>query len=108
MLNWPGLRPLRGIGWGFRPQWREQNYVADRRRVGKEHRQAIDADAFARRRRHAVAQRANIIPIHLLRHFVSALRDLRLKAPLLFHWLVQLRKPIPDLHPLDANLETRG
>src|SRR5260221_14476687 len=108
MLNSSGLRPLLRIRWRFRPQLREQNYVADRRRVGKDHRHAIHADPFARRRRHAVAQRANIIPIHLLRHFVSALRDLRLKAPLLFHWIVQLRKAIRDLHPCDVNLETLG
>src|SRR6266404_5995598 len=108
MLNSSGLRPLLRIRWRLRPQLREQNDVTDGGRVRKEHRQAVDADAFARRRRHAMAQRANIIPIHLLRHFVSALCHLRLKAPLLFHWIVQLRKTIRDLHPCDVNLETLG
>ena len=37
----------------------------------------IDADAFAGGRRHAVRQRANVIHIDYLRHFVATLRDLR-------------------------------
>src|SRR5713101_3437444 len=56
MLNSSRLAALLRIGWRFRAQLWEQNYVADGRRVREEHRQTIDADALARSRRHAVAQ----------------------------------------------------
>src|SRR5579859_4085021 len=72
----------------LRPQLREQNHIADRRRVRKQHGQAINADPFPCRRRHAVAQRPYIIPIHLLGRLIPATLHLRSKAPFLFYRIV--------------------
>src|SRR5689334_22517348 len=47
----------------FRPHVRKQNDVANARAVREQHDQAIDADTFARGRRQAVFERANVIGI---------------------------------------------
>ena len=52
-----------------------------------------------------MGQRANIIHVELLRHFVAALRDLRQESSLLFRRIVQFRKAIGDFHPRHVNLE---
>ena len=78
----------------FGPQQRKEDDVANRRRIGEQHRQPVDADAFAGGRRHAVSERANIIDIDMLRHFVATLRDLRQESALLFGGIVQLREAI--------------
>src|ERR1700687_4930329 len=88
MLNSLRLAALLRIGWRFRTQLREQNDVADRRRVRQEHRQTIDADAFARGRRHAVAQRTYVVPVDLFGNRVSTLRDLRAKATFLLYRII--------------------
>src|SRR6266478_6161734 len=54
MLNSSRLRALPRIRWRFRAQLRKQNYVADGRRVRKEHVQTVDADALTLRTRPAV------------------------------------------------------
>src|SRR3954470_18232816 len=43
---------------------RKQNHVADRRAVGEQHHEAIDADAFPTGGRQAVFERANVIVVH--------------------------------------------
>src|SRR6266404_4042494 len=108
MLNSSGLRALLRTGRRLRAQLREQNNVTDGRRVREEHRQAIDADAFARGGRHAVAERADIVPVDLLRRFVSALRDLRLKAALLIYGIVQFRKAVRNLHSGNVDFKALG
>src|SRR5215218_8735404 len=45
----------------FALQLWKQDHVADRRRIGQQHHQAIDADPFARRRRQSVFHRANVV-----------------------------------------------
>src|ERR1700737_2626329 len=67
MLDSSGFRALLRIRWSFRAQLGKQNDVADGRRVRKEHRQAIDADAFARRRGQPGAPAPYIVPVTLLR-----------------------------------------
>src|ERR1700737_4053216 len=57
MLAPSGFRALLGMRWSSRGKLGKKNEGGDGRRVQKEHRQAIDAYAFARRRGHAVAQR---------------------------------------------------
>ena len=42
---------------------REQQHVADGRRIGEQHGEPIDADADASSRRHAVLERANVIRV---------------------------------------------
>src|SRR5580700_4029332 len=63
----------------FRPKQRKENNVADRRRIGQQHRQAVDANAFSRRGRHAIAERADVVHVELLWNFIASLRDLRRK-----------------------------
>src|SRR6266852_1359070 len=108
MLNSSGLAALLRIGWRFRAQLWEQNDVPYGRRVREEHRQTIDADAFARSRRHAVAQRAYVVPVDLLGNLVATLRNLRAKATFLLYRIIQLRKAIRDFHPCDVNLKALG
>src|SRR6266478_5536041 len=101
MLNSSGLRALLRTGRRLRAQLREQNNVADGRRVRKEHGQTVDADAFARGRRHAVAQRAKVVPVDLLGHFVPTQRDLRAKAAFLLSNSRPVHSPSLEL-PLEA------
>src|SRR6266446_4758478 len=108
MLNSSGRAALLRIGWRFRAQLWEQNDVADGRRVREEHRQAIDADAFARGRRHAIAQRTYVVPVDLLGNLVATLRNLCAKAPLLLRGIIQFRKAIGDFHSGDVDLEALG
>src|SRR5215510_6629420 len=53
------------------PQLWEEDDVADRCLVGKEHDQPVDADAFARSRWHAILQGAQEVFIDCMRLFVS-------------------------------------
>src|SRR5580692_5935618 len=62
---------------------RKKNDVAYRLRIGEQHRQPINADAFAGRWRHAVAKSADVVRVELLGNFFPALRDLSQEAPLL-------------------------
>src|ERR1700704_4100339 len=70
----------------------EENYVADRSLVGKEHDQPVDADAFARGRWHAVLQGAKEVFIDQMRLFVASrpLRCLPFEPFPLIQWVVQL------------------
>ena len=52
---------------------REQQHVANRRRIGEQHDQAIDADAEPAGRRHAVLERAQVVLVQHLRLLVAAL-----------------------------------
>ena len=55
------------------PHVRKQQYVADRRRIGEQHRQPIDADALTRGRRHADFERGDEIFVEMLGFFVASL-----------------------------------
>ena len=52
---------------------REQNHISYRRRVGQQHCQPIHADAFTGCRRHAIAQRPDVVVVHQVRFFVEVL-----------------------------------
>src|SRR5262245_50820328 len=54
------LRSVMSLG-SRRPHQRKQDHVADRRLPGEQHGEAIDADALARRRRHADLERAAVV-----------------------------------------------
>ena len=54
---------------------RKQDHVADRRAVGEQHDQAIDADALAGRRRHPVSERPDVVLVHRVRFLVAAARS---------------------------------
>ena len=58
-------------GPSLRSKQREQNYVANGARVGQDHGEPVDTDAFAARRRHGVRERAHVIFVHLVRLFIS-------------------------------------
>src|SRR5690625_2489231 len=55
------------------PHMREQNDVANRDRVGKQHRQSVDPDAETPCGRHPVLERPHIIIIHTVRLIVARL-----------------------------------
>ena len=84
---------------------REQNDLPNRRRIGQQHDQPVNADAFSGGRRHAVFQRPHVIFIHLVRLFVPFFVFLRLlfEPPFLVKRIVQLRKRVA--HFLTGNVE---
>src|SRR5216110_3207702 len=55
-----------------RTQQRKKDHVTDRLRARQQHRHAVNADALATRRRHAVRKCADVIFIHSVRLFVAA------------------------------------
>ena len=73
----------------------------------KQHRQSIDADAFAGGRRQSIRQRANVVLVHLMGFFVAAgaLAQLLLEAPPLLFGIVQFAEGIADLQPAHEDLE---
>src|SRR5438034_1053412 len=75
-----------------RSAMREQDHLADRRLIGEEHDEAVDANAFTRCRRHAVFERANVILVEPLRLLVAArpLLFLLLEALALLRGIVEL------------------
>src|SRR5258708_5618647 len=58
----------------------KQDHVADRRAVGEEHHQAVDADAFARGRRQPVLERAHVVGVVVHRLLVARLLRLHLRG----------------------------
>ena len=91
----------------FRPEEREEDDVADRRRVREHHREPIDAHAEPRRRRHAVLERAHVIFVVVHRFFVAALllRDLCAEAAGLVVRIVQLGEGVAELAAMHEQLE---
>ena len=89
---------------------REQDHVADRRAVGEQHDEAVDADAGAGRRRHAVLERADVVGVVMHRFRVAGFLLLRLlqEARGLVFGVVQLREAVGDLAPGDVQLEALG
>ncbi len=73
--------------------------------VGEQHREPVDANAFARSGRHAVRQRSDIIHVHLARHFLPATFDLLAEAAFLLGGIIELRKGVAEFHPRDIDLE---
>ena len=88
----------------------EQQHVANRRGIGQYHHQAVDAYALARRRRHAVFQRRDIVLVIGHRFLIARGlgRDLRSKALGLIVRVVQLGEAIGNLAASDEELETVG
>src|SRR5439155_1297197 len=97
------LARRRGLG----PEMREQNDLADRRRVGEEHHETVDADPFTRRRRHAVLERADVVLVEPVRLGVAAREELPLLAEAgeLVDRVVQLAVRVGQLAPPDEELE---
>ena len=94
----------------LRPHVREQDHVADRVFVGQQHDEAVDADADAGGGRHAVAEGTDVVFVedHRLLVAAFALGHLIDKAFVLLLRIVQLAKPVRDLHAVDEKLETLG
>src|SRR6185369_14259557 len=103
LLRRGGSRPALALSL----QLRKQDHVADRRRVGQEHYQPIDTDAFARRRRQAVLHRANVIGVVVHLFLVARLArfGLAAKARGLVFGVVQFGEPVGDLAAADEELE---
>src|SRR5690606_34962893 len=90
----------------LRPHMRKQDDVADRVLVSDEHRKAVDADADPGGGRHPVTQRPDIILVEHHRLFIAAFALLHLvdEPLILFTRVVQLRKAVSDLHPVNEQL----
>src|SRR5262245_4033685 len=86
----------------------KENYVANGSGVGEQHGETVDANAFTSRRRHTVAESADIIFVHRVCLLIApvSLRHLQLKAPLLFFGIVELAVSIGNLHATHVDLET--
>src|SRR5437879_9883062 len=86
--------------------WKE-NDVADRRRVGEQLHETIDADSLARRRRHPVLEGADVVLVHRVRLLVAAATraQLLLEARALLVGVVQLEEAVRDLAAGDVELE---
>ena len=94
----------------LRPQLGEEHDVANGCLIGKQHHQAIDADAFSGRGRHPIFERAQKIFVDEMGFFVTrgALRGLRFKSLALVERIVQLGEGVRDLPPGDVQLEAIG
>src|SRR3989344_1202819 len=92
----------------FWAHMREKQHVADGRRVGEQHNQAIDADTLSRRWRHTVLQCPNVVLVEVHGLFVARLLLLHLPAEAfgLIFGVVKLGKTIGNLAPTDEKLET--
>src|SRR5207249_8904029 len=103
------LRP--SFVWGaaaLGAQQGEQDHLADRRLVGEQHEQPIDADPLAGRGRHPLLQRTHVVLVEPVRLLVTALQQLRLFAEPreLVDRIVQLAVRVGELAPADEELET--
>ena len=78
--------------------------------VGEDHRQAVDADALAARRRHRVLEGPHVVGVEAVRLAVAGLarRELLQEALGLDVRIVQLREGVRDLHAADVELEALG
>src|SRR5438552_13558143 len=91
----------------LRTQVREQDHLANRRLIGEEHDEAVDADAFTRRRRHAVFESADVVLVEPLRLLVAArpLLLLLLETLPLLRRIVELGIGVRKLATSDEELE---
>src|SRR6185503_16678119 len=83
----------------FRTHVREQDHVADRRAVGEEHHEPVDAEPGPRGRRQAVLERADVVGVVVHRFLLSGFLEPRLvaKALRLVLRIVQLGEAVRDL-----------
>src|SRR5712692_10652252 len=86
---------------------REEDHVADRRAVGEEHHEAVDADAFPGRGRQPVLERANVVGVVIHGFLVARFLGARLRGEPrgLVVGVVQLGKAVGDLASGDEELE---
>ena len=86
---------------------RKQNHIPNRHRVGENHDEPIDADAFAGGWRKAVFEGADVVLVHDVRFGVPAalLFELLFEPAALFDRVVQLAERIGDLETRDVQLE---
>src|ERR1700716_4285253 len=86
--------------------WKE-NHIADVRGTRQVHEQPVDTDTYTTHGRHAVFHGAQIILIYLGRLFIArrAQLGLRLEAPPLVQWIIQLAEGVCHLLPVREQLE---
>ena len=84
---------------------REQQHVANGRRVGEQHDQTVDAHAHAACRRHAVLERAHVVLVEAHRLVVAHVLRLNLRAgnARLVDRVVQLAEGVGVLVPADEH-----
>ena len=91
-----------------RPHQRKQDHVADRRAVGQQHHQPVDADAFARRSAAARTRARGCSPRPSRAPRGRRARrscELRLEPPALLVRIVQLAEGVGHLEAADVELE---
>ena len=89
---------------------REQQHVADRRLVGEQHHQAVDADAETRGRRQAILERTHVVGVVEHRFLVARAlaRHLLAEARSLVVRVVQLGEAVGELAATHEELEAVG
>jgi len=107
-----GVGCIGAVGWSvlFRTHRREQDHIANRRRVGQQHDQAVDADTAATGRRQAVFEGADEVGVVIHRFFVTGILGfhLFLEAGGLIFGVVQLGEAVGDFATDDEQFETLG
>src|SRR6266851_247768 len=98
------LQALRSVSL---PHQRKKDDVPDRRAVGEQHHQPIDADTFPGGRGEPVLEGADVILVHGVRLEVAAgaALELRLEAAALLLRVVELAEGVRHLEAADVELE---
>ncbi len=76
-------------------------------RIGEQHGEAVDADAFAGGGRHAEGEGADVVFVHLMRFFVAAgaFAELFFEAGALVVGVVELAEAVGEFHAAAEDLE---
>ena len=91
---------------GRSPQRREEDHVADRLPAGEQHREPVDAEAEAARRRHAVGERLDVVRVAALA--LDLLRTAASKRSCCVAASLISRERVAELHPAGEVLEPLG
>ena len=88
----------------------EEDDVANRRAIGEQHGQAVDADALTTGRRHAVLEGGHVVGIVGVSLIVTLFFGIQLLTePLgLYVGVVELGKGVGDFHAAEVKLEALG
>ena len=86
---------------------REKDHVADGGRAGQQHDEAVDTDAFAGGRRHAVFEGADVVGVVVHGFVVAGIfgSGLRPEAFGLVFGIIELGKAVGDFATADVELE---
>jgi hypothetical protein len=71
---------------------RKQDNFPNRGRIGEQHNQSVDSDAFAGRRWHSIFQRLDVIIVHAMSFVIAGIAALNLlgESPVLINGVIEL------------------